>query len=489
MKKPWKKVLIVSIIVLLVLVADAWRTGKIKIYSQNTNEGRQGESAKHTGGESTSVPAEKPYNKNVRVLLSTSNFSSLYHDRVTVCGTKGMTVRIGDKKVTYSSGEKVSFLAEKDKNRIIISPVSGGKLQLLSVTRQNRHPTYHGTFELKWTKQGYTLINELSVEQYLYAVVPSELSTGNNMEALKAQAVCARTYAYNQIEAGRFREYNADLDDSVACQVYNNVPEDKRSRKAVKETKGEIVTKNKKRIQTYYYSTSWGKSASGQEVWETEKEISYLQSSVQMDSSGGIGDLDLSEESAFRNFLTRTDIATYDKDSEWYRWNVTIPAKGFASSIDAALQSCYASTPDKILTQKKDGSYRKSPLKSIGKLKAIRVEKRGKSGIVTQLVVVGSDNVVKVCSQYNVRKVLSPGNIPVKLKQGETKVSMLPSAAFYIDAVQAKEGISYEIYGGGFGHGTGMSQCGAAQMAKLGKSYEEIIQFYFAGCEISEVNN
>ncbi|MCH5268256.1 MAG: SpoIID/LytB domain-containing protein [Lachnospiraceae bacterium] len=486
MKKPWNKVLIVLVVALLVILADAWNTGKIKIYYQDSEEKAQGGETKHTKEENVSVPPGISSGKEVRVLLSTSNYVGVYHDKVTVCGTKGMTVRIDGKEETYAPKEKVAFLSTKEKKQVTISPVSGGRLQLLSVTRQNRHPAYRGMLELNWTKQGYTLINEIPLEQYLYAVVPSELSTGSKMEALKAQAVCARTYAYNQIAAGRFRKYNADLDDSVSCQVYNNLPEDKRSRMAVNATKNQVVTKNSKRVQAYYYSTSWGKSASGKEVWETEKEISYLQSSMQQEGSETNGDMDLSKETSFRKFMTQTDIATYDKGSEWYRWSVVIPEKSLANRIDATLQECYRSNRSKVLTQQKNGTYRKQPLKSIGKLKNIRVEKRGKSGIVTQLVVVGSNTVVKVSSQYNVRKILAPGSIPVSLKKRKTSVSMLPSAAFYIDRVKSKEGISYEIYGGGFGHGTGMSQYGAVEMAKQGKNYEEILQFYFAGCEVAE---
>lgn len=490
-KKTLYKVLIGSLFVLLVLVIDAWRSGKIKVYSRNDTkqESTKTDKEDNKAGQVTQSGAKdkKKADKKVRVLLTTTDFAGLYHDKVSVCGTKGMTVRTDGSEKTYSAGKKASFSAASAKKQTIeIVPVSGGRLELLSITRQNRNPLYRGNLELTWTKQGYTVINELPMEQYLYAVVPSELSSSSKMEALKAQAVCARTYAYNQVAAGRFEEYHADLDDSVACQVYNNIPEDKRSRRAVKATKGEVMTKDAKRVQTYYYSTSWGKSASGKEVWETPKEISYLQSCVQQDNGNQNKTMNLSADDAFRSFLTRTDIATYDDASKWYRWHVTIPIKTLQNRIDGALQSCYARDGNKVLTQQKDGSYRKQPLKSIGKLKKIRVEKRGESGLVTELVVIGTENVVKVCSQYNVRVVLAPGSVPVHLKQGTTTVSMLPSAAFYIDTVKSKKTSRFEIHGGGFGHGTGMSQCGAVEMAKLGKNYDEILKFYFSGCEVTE---
>ena len=67
------------------------------------------------------------------------------------------------------------------------------------------------------------MINELPLETYLEAVVPSEMPSGYHKEALKAQAVCARTYAWKQMQEGRLSKYGADVDDSVNYQVYQNI--------------------------------------------------------------------------------------------------------------------------------------------------------------------------------------------------------------------------------------------------------------------------
>ena len=113
---------------------------------------------------------------------------------------------------------------------------------LSSIKRQNRHPSYRGSMELSLQCGKIIVVNELPIEQYLYAVVPSELSTGHQLEALKAQAVCARSYLYGQLKAKRYQKYHANVDDSVSCQVYNNIPEDTRSREAVDQTKGQVLT-------------------------------------------------------------------------------------------------------------------------------------------------------------------------------------------------------------------------------------------------------
>ena len=294
----------------------------------------------------------------------------------------------------------------------------------------------------------------------------------------------------------RYKKHHADMDDSVSCQVYNNVPEDMRSRKAVNSTRGLVLTNKKDAVvQTYYYSTSWGYSASGKDVWNTETEVSYLQEKLQITEKSsrksGIKSLDLSSEKRFADFIRKASFDTYDSKSEWYRWNVTINRKSLSNRIDTLLYSCYSSNPEFVLTQKSDGSYKQAPLKSIGEIRKLRVEKREKSGLATELVIVGKNNVVKVCTQYNIRKVLAPIYESVYYNGGKSvaTISLLPSAAFYIaDAVKDGEA-SFQFVGGGFGHGTGMSQCGAERMAKLGKNYKEILAYYFEGTKLSGLSD
>ena len=491
-KKKFLQIIILSICVLVILVADAYRRGEVKLYQEKPAATEKEKTVSQTEEKlSTDSPTETPERnideQQIRILISTTNFSGGYHDFVTVKGNREITVSEGKKTHTYPAGEEVTFQKEQNySGKIQVKAAKGGKIQICSITRQNRHPSYRGSMEIKQTKQGFIVINELSLQEYLYAVVSSELSTGHEMEALKAQAVCARTYAYHQLQSDRFEEYGADMDDSTSSQVYNNIPEDKRSRKAVKATSGEIVSRDGKPVVTYYYSTSWGKSASGKEVWNTPSELPHLQSCMQTEGKENGSDRDLSTDEAFRNFLSQDTAVTYDCDADWYRWNVTILSTTLEQRMDAVLQSCYQRDSSMVLTQNQAGKYKKKALRSIGKLRKIRVESRGKSGLVTAVVVVGSENVVKVCGQYNVRQVLSPGSARIHYGAGETTMTLLPSAAFYLDRGTDSDGnITYVIHGGGCGHGTGMSQCGASQMAKMGKGYQDILQYYFSGCEVA----
>lgn len=490
-------ILILSVLVLVCLIVEAGRKDvsdhKTKIVQKEKAEQQQ-EGKKEKKSNKKKIEEET----NVRVLLMTDHFASLFHKTVKVTSPKPFTVTVNGKEKQYEAGDSVEYSAGNTrlkKKKIIITPAEGAKLKILSISRQNIHPSYRRTLQITWNKNGLLLMNKLPLEEYLYAVVPSELSTSSNMDALKAQAVCARSYAYQQMQSTRYDKYHADLDDSVACQVYNNIPEDSRSRKAVNSTKGMVLTNKKGEvIQVYYYSTSWGYSASGQDVWNTPSKVSYLKECFQITEKSrkksGVQSLNLSQEENFENFINGTYYDTYDSDSAWYRWSVIISQKSLSSRIDAAIASCYAGNPALVLTQKKNGSYAQKPLKPLGALKKIRVEKREGSGLVTELVLVGKKNVIKICTQYNIRKVLAPVYEQVSYNNGKSKttMSLLPSAAFYIANAVKDDGPAFEFVGGGYGHGAGMSQCGADKMAKLGKDYKEILSHYFTGTKIMSLS-
>ncbi len=436
--------------------------------------------------------------RDVRVLIMDTGFSSLYHDKVIISCKQGFTVKTGSTQKSYRGGKKVGFKASDKKwrnKKITICPASGSKLMIKSIKRQNITPSYRGILEVKWSKKGFLITNELPVEQYLYAVVPSEISTKNNIEALKAQAVCARSYAYKQISDGRYKKYHADMDDSVSFQVYNNVPEDSRSIKAVDATNGKVMTSGGDIIVAYYFSTSWGYTADGQDVWNTAAAVPYLKERFQItkkakkNSGSAAAVSSLSDDATFRNFINSDSYKTYDSGKEWYRWSVNFQAKKLESRMDSILYSCYMADKSHVLTRLKNGTYRSKSLKRIGTLKNIRIAKREKSGLVTQIIISGSKSTVKVYTQYNIRKIFAPVSEKIHRKGAATvnTYTLLPSAAFYIDTVKSGKKLIFKVTGGGFGHGTGMSQEGAAAMAKSGESYKSILKHYFQGAVIQKV--
>ena len=105
---------------------------------------------------------------------------------------------------------------------------------------------------------GIVLINELPVEDYVRYVLPSEMPSSFNREALKAQAVCARTFAYRQMKSDDYAEYGANLDNTTAYQVYHGAEPTKATNQAVRDTQGMVLTSEGELIDCYYYSTSAG---------------------------------------------------------------------------------------------------------------------------------------------------------------------------------------------------------------------------------------
>ena len=94
---------------------------------------------------------------------------------------------------------------------------------------------YPGELQYYEEAQGWVIINEVPLEEYLCRVVPSEMPSGYAAEALKAQAVCARTYAVWQMQEYAYPEYKAHVNDSVSYQVYNNVESQEETRQAVEK--------------------------------------------------------------------------------------------------------------------------------------------------------------------------------------------------------------------------------------------------------------
>lgn len=122
------------------------------------------------------------------------------------------------------------------------------------------------------------MVNELPLEEYLYSVVPSEMPASYPLEALKAQAICARTYAYGHMSRAGYPRYGAHVDDSTSYQVYNNITEADSATTAVKETYGQMILTDEGTVaNTYYYSTSCGVGTTAN-VWKTAEAeaLDYL---------------------------------------------------------------------------------------------------------------------------------------------------------------------------------------------------------------------
>lgn len=318
-----------------------------------------------------------------------------------------------------------------------ISSDNNTRITIHSLNRGYGTPSYRGLMELYSTPEGIVIVNELPVEEYLYAVVPSEMPASYCIEALKCQAICARSYAYCQMLAYGYPEYYAHVDDSVSYQVYGNSKEQETTTKAVKETGGKKLWYQNQVVKTYYYSTSGGHSTSI-EAWGTKlaEHNTYLKGVPICDGQGN----------------------DYEKQLPWYRWEATVPQELLGNLIEL------------------------NTGKEIGNLVNIEVTKQGVGGIALELRVIGSSETITIATENKIRKALGGSGYEIIKQDGTVLQStkLLPSAFFTIE----KNGKSYIIEGRGYGHGIGMSQNGANEMAKSGKTYEEILYYFYPGTQV-----
>ena len=246
------------------------------------------------------------------------------------------------------------------------------------------------------------------------------------LQAQLAQAVCARTYAYHCMQSARKTDAVYDLDDSTSYQVYNNYPADAVSVGAVEATRGEMLACN----EVLYYSTSCG--INGRE--------------------------NLSKEQAFREFLAQEPEKDLEYGSPWVRWSARI-------------------TKEELLLQaQKTGAF------SGNVLDTVAVRTRAADGQVQELCLSGDGRELCITGEYEIRRMLAPGADGVVLHDGRQIAlqGILPSAWFWVEA----SGDDFLFHGGGYGHGKGMSQCGAAALAASGESYRDILKDYYGESEL-----
>ncbi len=408
--------------------------------------------------------AENPL---IRVVIKTDGFKQIAHPEVKLSAEYGLEMSVnsihdtGDKTESESAnitqqlaaGEILTLTPDHElfkHGSIRIAPKSelsdstvqttssvNARITINSLNRGYGTPSYRGIIELFSTSEGIVIVNELPVEEYLYAVVPSEMPASYEEEALKCQAICARSYAYCQMLVYGYPEYYAHVDDSVSYQVYGNSKEQETTTRAVNETSGKKLWYENQVVKTYYYSTSCGHSTNV-EAWGTKQSEGnlYLQGVPICDEQGN----------------------AYERSLPWYKWEATIPQKTLENLIE--------------LNTGKD----------IGELNNIEIAKQGAGGIALQLTVTGTTKTITIETENKIRAALGGSGYEIKKQDGTViqSTKLLPSAFFTIE----KNGKSYIIKGGGYGHGIGMSQNGANEIAKTGKTYEQILQFFYSGTQV-----
>lgn len=306
---------------------------------------------------------------------------------------------------------------------------------------------FEGELEIVSNPDGtQTAVNIIDIEDYLTSVISSEMSADAPLELLKAQAVIARSWALCAIGHTSHTTFDVCADDH--CQRYYGIARrNARAIEAVKATKGEVLTYRAVICDCRYHKCCGGKTEVFETCWEGEHHP-YLESvECPYCNPSASAVLQRSGLSAQRSSLN-----SFDRSKDNYHdWTVTYTAEELAA----------------ILKQKTGLDF--------GQVLELRPLHRGVSGRINRLEVVGSKRTEILSGELTIRQAFSP--------------STLYSSWFEVETLNSKlSTLHFKLHGHGWGHGVGLCQMGAAEMAKQGYSYEQILAFYYQHTQIECLN-
>jgi len=320
---------------------------------------------------------------------------------------------------------------------------------------------YSGTFlfEMDWEGK-LTVINVLPLEEYLRGVVPSEMASGFPAEALKAQAIAARSKAL----AGLGMNHSDDPFDvcaTVHCQVFSgiskNMPETDR---AVRATIGRVLWKRDRIIDSIFGAVCGGHGEDVEKAWGG-KAHDFLRGRFDgPDRLKRFGDLSREENArrwidaeptAFCNSRKGLLPSAMNYTKKYYRWQV------------------------RLAQQELHDALTRFAGRDWGPVLQLVPLKRGVSGRIILLRIAAAAGDTVLSGELNIRKALS--------------ATTLWSSCFYVSSETATNGVpaAFILRGAGWGHGVGMCQTGAAVMALLGKSCDKILKHYYQGAGIKKL--
>ena len=308
-----------------------------------------------------------------------------------------------------------------------------------------------------------SVVNYISVDDYVKGVVPREVSASWHEEALKAQAICARNYSVSNI--GKHSSAGFDVCTTVHCQVYGGVAaEDPRTNKAVEDTAGQYLMYNGSLAETLFFSSSGGHTGNSIYVWGSD--IPYL-SGVENDYESPkenpryTWSVTLTAEQISQKLATNghdigavKGIIAKSDDTTGQVYNLIIEGtSGTKTYTNDGTRGCFGS--DVLYSQ----FYTVSPITTPSASGINAISSNGKSIISDYYVLSGNGN--KTTIQF-----------PFVAKSSHSHVELTAQA------------LAYRFDGRGWGHGLGMSQYGAKGMADQGYTYEEILYHYYPGTNL-----
>lgn len=338
---------------------------------------------------------------------------------------------------------------------------------------------YRGDMEFRNNGSSLLAINELPLEEYLYGVVPREMSNKWPAEALKAQAVAARTYVVANYSKHVVEGFN--VLDTPSDQVYGGFnSEGDNATKAVDDTAGQIITYNGSPISAVYHSTSGGHTENNENVWGG-KAYDYLRGKTDP-------------------YSTKDGLANWTYTTNFDDIRVKLVNSGVdIGKIDSINLEKYDSGRVKnVIIRDVNGNTIKKSGSEFGKMfnpgfytynsttsfMSNFFDIRTNNSSTQSLSVLNGSGKVTTVSGDTLYGVSDDGTTE-KLAAGADKLYVLDSVQSNLIQKASASG-SVVIEGHGWGHGVGMSQWGAYRMALEGKSYRDIINFYYNGVEIED---
>lgn len=426
--------------------------------------------------------ANSPKSQTVRVGIGTTNFATYEWENTQIYGTGEFEVYNNKTYInTYDSNNiiKISMsgnifiLTDVEDN--VIEKVSGpiifktdfGYLGIKDLKRAGKDAIYRGQLELVASpKSGkFYIVNAIELEDYLKGVVPNEMPVGFGLEALKAQSVAARNYVLSPRTKAN---PNYDVVDSVASQVYFGANTEKElSNRAVNETTGIVALYDWDLILAQYSSTAGGYTESYKNAFSDPISKKFpADSKPYLVAKPDNEDFEplFTEEAAAKFYKSKPK--SYDVKSSYYRWE----REWNGQEIQDAVQN-------NIAAQSAAGFVKPAVQKDeiIGTIRKLEVLKRGESGKIMELEIQTDAGNYIVQKELMIRRLLT------------TQGKALPSANVVFEHEYNENGdlIYVKAYGGGYGHGVGMSQYGAGYMGnELKMNFDQILKHYYTGIKL-----
>ncbi len=405
--------------------------------------------------------------------MSSSNFTAMYQKVKGKFGYTYLGPVKNNKHRVKMSGDGVELLIDGGIENAYpqIKPISKNSKNVALIDLGER--SYRGRLEIGcYGKLTLTAINIINIESYLLGVVPCEMPSSWPIEALKAQAICARSYALTKTgytaDSNSKKPYN--IEDTQTSQVYRGYEyETKQTTAAVAATMGEVVKYNGKMITSYYSSTSGGRTEASEDVWG--KKLPYLRSVVDTYEK-------YPEKGPWIKAFTNSDIQSILERNERSVGTVkkvtpsilTSSNRVYSLKVSGSQGSTFISTNNlRNMFSLPSTKFKIINYKDTPDVVTIKGSQGSKTKALKNSYVISANNQVTslntIKDQYIVK---SADNLTNFIKNAPSKPN------------------TYYFAGMGFGHGVGMSQSGARGMALEGFGYKDIISYYYNGCKVEQ---